>query len=76
VAGPAAVQVDPAADRVTNPVPKRDPAVRAGPCTPRVPNPVALLAPADGPDSALHGLVSVPALDLAHPGLESVGPVA
>jgi hypothetical protein len=74
VAGPAVVPVDPAVDRGTNPVHKRDPAVRAVPCTPRVPNPAALREPADGLDSAPHGLVLGPALDLAHPGREPVVP--
>jgi hypothetical protein len=74
VAGPAVVQVDPAADPGTNPVHKRDPAVHAGPCTPRELNPADLPEPADGLDSAPRGPVSVPALDLAHPGLESVVP--
>jgi hypothetical protein len=76
VAGPAVVQADPAADRGTHPVHKMDPAVRAGPCTPRVPNPVELPAPAGGLVSAPRGPVSVPALALARPGLESVVPVA
>ena len=76
VAGPAVAQVDPAADRDTHPGHKTAPAVRAGPCTPRVPNPVELPAPADVLVSAHRGLVSVPALDLAHPGLESVVQVA
>ncbi len=72
VAAPAAVQVDPAADRGINPVPKMDPAARAGPCTPRGPNPVALPALADGPDSAPRGQVLGLAPDLAHPGLAPV----
>ena len=76
VAGPAVVQGAPAADPGTHPGHKMDPAVRAGPCTPRVPNPAALLAPADGLDSAPHGPVSVPALDLAHPGLGPGAPAA
>jgi hypothetical protein len=74
VAGPAAVPVDPAADRGTNLVHKMDRAVRAGPCIPRVLNPVALLALADGPDSAPLGPVLGLALDLAPPGPESVVP--
>ncbi len=73
MAGPA---VDPAADRDTSLVHKTAPVVPAGPCTPRVPNPVELPAPADGLDSAPRGPVSELALDLAHPGLESVAPVA
>ena len=76
VVGPAVVQVDPAADPGTNPAHKTDPAARAGPCTPRVPNPVELPAPADGPVSAPLGPVSVLALDLVRPGLESVVPAA
>jgi hypothetical protein len=76
VAGPAVVQVDPAADRGTHPGHKTDPAVHDGPCTPPVPNPVELPAPADGLVSAPHGPDSALALDLAHPGLESVVPVA
>jgi hypothetical protein len=76
VAGPAAVQVDPAADRGTHPGHKTGPAVRAGPCIPPVPNPVELPAPADGPVSAPHVLVLVPALDLAHLGQVPVVPVA
>jgi hypothetical protein len=76
VAGPAVVQVAPAADRGTHPGHKTDPAVRAGPCTLRVPNPVELPAPADALVLALRGPVSVPALVLAHPGQVSVVPVA
>ena len=76
VAGPAVVLAAPAADRVTHPVHKTDPAVRAGPCTPPVPNPVELPAPADVLVSAPHGPVSVLALDLAHPGPALVAPVA
>jgi hypothetical protein len=76
VAGPAVVQVDPAADRDTHPGHKTDPAVRAGPCTPRVPNPAELPAPGNGLVSAHHGPVSVLALVLAHPGPVSVVPVA
>jgi hypothetical protein len=76
VAGPAVVQVDPAADRDTHPGHKTDPAVRAGPCTPRAPNPVELPAPADGLVLALRGPVSVLALVLARPGPAPVVQVA
>lgn len=76
VAGPAVVQVAPAADRATRPVQGTDPAVRAGPCTPLAPNPVELPAPADVLVSAPRGPVSVLALDLAHPGPAPVVPVA
>jgi hypothetical protein len=77
VAGPAVVQVDPAADPGgTHPGHKTDPAVLAGPCIPPVPNPVELPVPADGLVSAHRGPVSGLAPDLAHPGLESVVPVA
>ena len=76
MAGPAVVQVGPAADRDIHPVPKMAPAVLAGPCIPHGLSPAALLEPADGLDSAHHGLVSVPVLDLAHPGLEPVAPGA
>ena len=72
VAGQAVVQVDPAVDRGTHLVHKTDPAVHAGPCIPRVPNPVELRDPADVQVSAPRGPVLVPALDLAHPGPESV----
>lgn len=72
VAGLAAVQVAPAADRGTHPAHKKGPAVHAGPCTPPGLNPVALPAPVAGPVSAPHGRVSVLALDLAHPGLAPV----
>jgi hypothetical protein len=68
VAGPAVVQVVPAADRGTHPGHKTDPAVHAGPCTPPVPNPAELPAPADVLVSAPRVLVSVLALDLARPG--------
>jgi hypothetical protein len=76
VAGPAVVQADLVADRGTHLGHKTDPAVRAGPCTPPVLNPGELPAPADGPVSAPHVLVSVPALDLAHLGQVSVVQVA
>ena len=76
VAGPAVVQVAPAADRATHPVHKTDPAVRAGPCTPPGHNLVELPAPADVLVSAPHGPVSVLALDLAHSGPVPVVPVA
>jgi hypothetical protein len=76
VAGPAVVQVAPAADRDTHPGHKTDPAVRAGPCTPPVPNPVELPAPAAVLVSAPHGPVSVLALVLVHLARESVVPVA
>ena len=77
MAGPAVVQVDPAADRGgTHPGHKTDPAVLAGPCILPVPNPVELLVPADGPVSAPHGAVSVLALVLARPGLVPEVPVA
>jgi hypothetical protein len=74
-AGPAAVQVAPAADRGTHPVHKTDPAARAGPCTPPVRNPVELPAPAAAPVSAPQDPVSVLALDLAHLGPAPVVPV-
>ena len=76
VAGPAVVQVAPAADRATHRVHKTDPAVRAGPCTPPVPNPVELPAPADVLVSAPRGPVSGLALALAHPGPAPAVPVA
>jgi hypothetical protein len=77
VAGRAVVQVDPAADRGgTHPGHKTDPAVLAGPCILPVPTPVELLVPADGLASAPRAPVSGLALVLAHPGLESVVPVA
>ena len=77
MAGPAVVQVDPAADPGgTHPGHKTDPAVRAGPCIPPVPNPVELPVPADGLVSAPRGPVSGLALDLAHPGLVPVVQVA
>jgi len=76
VAGPAVVQVDPAADRGTRLGHKTDPAVCAGLCILPVPNPVELPAPVDGLVSVPHGPDSALALDLAHPGLESVVPVA
>jgi hypothetical protein len=77
VAGPAVVQVDPAADRGgTHPGHKTAPAVLVGPCILPVPNPVELPVPADGLVSAPRGPVSGLAPDLAHPGLESVAPVA
>ena len=75
VAGPAVVQVAPAADRGTHPVHKTDPAARAGPCTPPVPNPVVPPAPAAGPVSAPRDPVLVLALDLAHRGPAPVVPV-
>jgi hypothetical protein len=76
VAGPAVVQAAPAADRVTHPEHKTDPAVRAGPCTPPVPNPVELPVPADVLVSAPRGPVSVLALVLAPPGQVPVVRVA
>ena len=76
VAGPAVVQVDPAADRGTHPGHKTDPAVHAGLCTPPVPSPVELPAPADGLVSAPHGPDSALVLVLAHLGLEPVVQVA
>jgi hypothetical protein len=76
VAGPAVVQVAPAADRDTHPGHKTDPAVRAGPCIPPVPNPGELPAPADVLVSAPHGPVSGLALVLVHPALVSEVPVA
>ncbi len=69
MAGPAVVQVDPAADRGTHPAHKMDPAVRAGPCTLRVPNLVELPDPADVLVSAPRGPALVPALVLVRPGL-------
>ena len=75
MAGPAVV-LAPAADRGTQPVHKMAPAVRAGPCTPHVPNPGELPDLADALVSAPHGPDSALALVLAHPGLESVVPVA
>jgi hypothetical protein len=50
--------------------------VHAGLCTPLVRNPVELLAPADVLVSAPRGPALVPALVLAHPGLEPEVPVA
>ena len=76
VAGPAVVQVAPAADRATRPVQGMDPAVPAGPCTPPAPNPVELPALAVVLVLAPRVPVSVPALDLAHPGPAPVVPVA
>jgi hypothetical protein len=76
VAGPAVVQVAPAADRGTHPGHKTDPAVRAGPCTLRVPNPVELPVPAVVLVSAPRGPVSVLALVLARPGPAPVVQVA
>jgi hypothetical protein len=75
-AGPAVVQVAPAADRGTRPVQGTDPAVRAGPCTPPGLNPVELPVPADVLVSAPRGPVSALAQDLAHPGPAPVVPVA
>jgi hypothetical protein len=75
VAGPAVVQAAPAAVRDTHPGHKTAPAVRAGPCTPPGHNPVERPAPADVLVSAPRGPALVPALVLAHPGLEPEVPV-
>ncbi len=76
VAGPAVVQVAPAAVRVTHPVLKTARVVPAGPCTPPARNLVARPAPADVLVSVLRAPASVPALDLAHPGRVPVEPAA
>ena len=68
----AGLAVVPAEDRGTHPVRKKGPVVHAGPCTPPGRNLVALPAPAAGPVSVPHGLVSVLAPDLAHRGLAPV----
>jgi hypothetical protein len=76
VAGPAVVQVAPAADQGIHPVHKTDPAVHAGPCTPPGLNPVAHPAPEDVLVSAPRGPVSALARDSARPGPAPVVPAA
>ena len=73
VAGPAVVQVAPAAVRGTHLVLKTAPVVPAGPCTPPARTRVARPAPADVLVSAPRGLALALALDLAHPGRVPVG---
>ena len=58
-------------DRGMLPVPRMDPAVRAGPCTPHGLNQVGLRDPVDDPALVPPGQVSAPGQDLALPGLAS-----